>query len=187
MKYDYWAWKKIISKKDIILLNKIIEKEFSVEEPIERGATDKKGEFKKTCKVLLCKYGKIKNLLNNVYNEALESNSHNFGYSLFPLTDFSFCNLNIYSDKNNQKYDWHVDEASGDRIDMKLTLLINLSIKKYEGGEFLIFKTNEYVVKDFSEPGDMLMFKSSINHKVSPIISGERRTLAIFLHGPRFI
>jgi len=49
-----------------------------------------------------------------------------------------------------------------------------------------MFKTNQFSIPKFNKPGDMLMFKSYINHKVSPILSGERRTLTLFFHGPRF-
>jgi predicted 2-oxoglutarate/Fe(II)-dependent dioxygenase YbiX len=70
--------------------------------------------------------------------------------------------------------------------DIKLTVLINLSLKSYEGGKFCLWRGNETEVKELNTPGNAIMFKSNINHKVYPIIKGERRTLAIFIKGPRF-
>ena len=96
------------------------------------------------------------------------------------------CNLNIYSYKNLEKYDWHTDETNRELIDIKMTILINLSLKEYEGGNFYLFKGNEIEVKELNNPGNVVMFKSYVNHKVTPITKGERRTLAIFLYGPAF-
>jgi predicted 2-oxoglutarate/Fe(II)-dependent dioxygenase YbiX len=36
----------------------------------------------------------------------------------------------------------------------------------------------------FFEPGDILVFKSFYLHKVDKIISGERKTLSIWMEGP---
>ena len=48
------------------------------------------------------------------------------------------------------------------------------------------FNQFEEEVVELNTPGNVIMFKSFINHKVSPVISGERRTLALFLSGPNF-
>ena len=50
-----------------------------------------------------------------------------------------------------------------------------------------MFHTNEFSVPDYDKPGSMIMFKSHMNHKVSPVTSGERISLAGFLKGPKFI
>jgi predicted 2-oxoglutarate/Fe(II)-dependent dioxygenase YbiX len=41
-------------------------------------------------------------------------------------------------------------------------------------------------IKELNNSGNTIMFKSAINHKVTPVTKGERRTLAIFLYGPAF-
>jgi len=63
-----------------------------------------------------------------------------------------------------------------------------LSEKKYEGGEFQIFESeNPETIFNFSKGGDMLLLKSSILHRVNPVTKGIRKSLTIFLEGPKFI
>ena len=79
-----------------------------------------------------------------------------------------------------------MDASPLPHMDIKLTILINLSTKKYEGGSFFIFKGKEKNIKELDEPGNILMLKSYLLHKVTPVTKGERRTLTIFLKGPSF-
>ena len=65
-------------------------------------------------------------------------------------------------------------------------VLINLSDKKYNGGDFLYFQQQEHNIVEFKNPGAVLMFKSYLNHKVTPVTSGTRKTLTIFINGPRY-
>jgi len=71
-------------------------------------------------------------------------------------------------------------------MDTKLTVLVNLSTEKYEGGEFQINNGDPKIVKEFTEPGDVLMFQSIILHKVNPVTQGVRKSLTFFLNGPSF-
>ena len=36
-------------------------------------------------------------------------------------------------------------------------------------------------------PGNMIVLRPHIFHKVDPVTSGERRTLSLFITGPKFI
>ena len=49
------------------------------------------------------------------------------------------CNYNIYSSKTKDHYGWHYDQCTAIDMDMKFTVLINLSEKHYQGGKFEIF------------------------------------------------
>ena len=47
-----------------------------------------------------------------------------------------YINYNIYTSKNKGNFDWHLDSLSHDKCsDIKFTVLINTSTKKYEGGD----------------------------------------------------
>ena len=52
------------------------------------------------------------------------------------------------------------------------------------GGKFCIFNGEEHVVEAF-KPGTLLLFKSYINHKVTPVLSGVRKTLTLLATGPK--
>ena len=67
--------------------------------------------------------------------------------------------------------------------DFKLTILLNISVKPYEGGDLEIFHHEIIKVENF-KPGTLVMFPSLYNHRVTPIINGERRSLTLFMKGP---
>ena len=185
VKHDYWYWTNVFSKKDIKELNNFIEKNFDQYEDKIYHAREK-GISKKNALVKCICFKKIYNYLEKIDYNLRQINLKFFGYALHDNKLYDYCNLNIYSSKKLQNYDWHIDSSNSTYEDIKLTLLINLSVKKYEGGNFLIRNNGEYEVKEINTPGNAVAFKSFLNHKVLPITKGERRTLAIFYSGPSF-
>ncbi len=180
-KENYWFWDKCIEEKSIIKFNKYIEKNFDHYEKNIHFDPSKKHAVTK-----VINYGKLKNFLDPFIQACQKTANENFGYILNKLYDLDGCLLNIYNSSHIGHYDWHVDEALFDHIDIKLTLLINISTKNYTGGKLYINKGKETHLKELDKPGSALMFKSHILHKVTPVTKGERRTLTIFLKGPAF-
>ena len=81
-----------------------------------------------------------------------------------------------------------MDNTSNATNDVKLTLIFNLSTEPYEGGEFQTWPS-DYINRNsnkFNNPGTAIMFKSHILHRVTPVTSGTRKSLTLFIHGPRF-
>ena len=185
-KFDFVCWENIFSEKEIKNLNNFIEKNYDFIENKEQSATDEKKETKKNALVKCISYFKIKKFIKNLIYQYISFNNKYIGYHLYNHLDNDCCNLNIYSHKNFQEYDWHIDGDLEPFSDIKLTVLINLSIKPYTGGNFFIFNNTQYEIPGLNKPGNMIMFKSFLNHKVMPVITGERRTLSIFLKGPAF-
>jgi predicted 2-oxoglutarate/Fe(II)-dependent dioxygenase YbiX len=188
MKYSYWYFQNLFNKNKISEINKYIEKNFDCFEPTELAAKtldNKQKKFISSCKQIYWK--KIKNLLEDFNQLVLKTNEENFGYNLYNLKDLAYINYNTYTENNKDYYNWHIDSSVNPLMDIKLTALINLSPSKYEGGKFLLFDYgDEYHVDKFDEPGSALIFKSNINHKVTPITKGKRITLTLFFCGPNF-
>ena len=88
-------------------------------------------------------------------------------------------NYNVYG--KNGEYGWHVDGMTNPASDQKLTCLLNLSEKPYEGGDFYLTFENDKI-KFTSGMG--IVFTSLIAHKVTPITKGERITLTYWGEGP---
>lgn len=185
-KFNYWSWNHLLNAKEIKNINKFIESNYDFFERDEDKATNNFNVIKKNSTVKIIYFKKIKHLIEEIVEKCVNVSRNNFGYDVFYPSNIDTCNLNIYSCKNQGKYDWHTDETNNPLIDIKMTILINLSLKEYKGGSFYIFKGNEMEVKELNNPGDVVMFKSYVNHKVTPVIKGERRTLALFLCGPAF-
>lgn len=183
--YPYYFFDKILNSKQIKEINKIIEKNSHGNEVKDSGAKDITGEYKKSSTVKLIKYEFLKDVLEPVIEGFLRTNTNEYGYELFPLTLEDVFNFNIYSSDNNSKYDWHIDISRRQINDIKLTILINLS-DSFTGGEFWLNPGNKVMAKELSNPGSAIIFKSDIIHSVTPVTSGTRKTLSIFLEGPNW-
>tara|TARA_R100001440_G_C2465821_1_gene110760 strand:- start:48 stop:593 length:546 start_codon:yes stop_codon:yes gene_type:complete len=176
---SYYYWNNEI--KLLNQINKIIDKK-SI--PLNND-TQKAAYSTKTSTVKQINYIHLSKFLDLYITKALAVNADYFGYNLFPVFPTKILNVNYYS--KNEKYEWHCDRSNNPANDIKLTLLLNISEKKYEGGEFEIFQSeNPETICNFSKSGDMLLLKSNILHRVKPIIKGIRKSITIFFEGPNF-
>jgi len=182
--YDYWYAKNFYNKKQIKDLTSFIEKNYDNVEEKEKTAIDKEGNSKKNTNTLAITWQKVKHLTGHLEASVNAYNEKNFGYILFPFNDLMKALLNIYDSKQKGEYGWHIDSSRSDIQDSKLTILVNLS-ETYEGGELQFFQGSPYTVKEFT-PGTLLLFKSYINHRVTPVTKGVRKTLTLFCNGPKF-
>ena len=180
MKDTYWYWSKLLDKNKIKELCNFIDNNFC---DYEGDFFDKKLKF---CGVKVIGWHKVKHLLDDVVTKCLEVNKEQYGFNIWPVLDSDFVNYNTYSSGN--KYDWHKDtEPDSTTRDTKFTILINLSTKKYEGGNLEHYSYGAHEVKELNDPGSVVMFPSYVYHKVTPITKGERKSLVIFISGPKFI
>jgi len=184
--FDYCLWKNMLNYNQRVELDNILSTDYETQEPKNFGASDSLGNLKKSSNVFVSKYSKVKHILKDIFEEAIKINNFKFGYDLFEINSMDSINYNIYESQTSSQYDWHLDSSQTIFYDVKLTLLINNSLDVYEGGNFFINSGNIYEIPDFSEPGSVLMIKSNLLHKVSPVTSGIRRSITSFLCGPRF-
>ena len=182
----YWYFDNVYPKKDIKKINKIIKKNIVSIEKQEAKATNIDGSQKKFLNTYLVKYKKLK-IFNDIINKSYITNLNQFGFDINPIEHQNdLANYNIYNSETNDNYDWHIDTSQDPYQDIKLTLIINLSEKEYEGGDLILQTTNEFVAQEFREPGYAIMFPSYIRHKVTPVVKGVRKNIAFFLSGPYF-
>jgi len=123
----------------------------------------------------------------NCIESILEWNENEIGYDLNLVMGNKLLNYNVY--RKDTEYTWHIDAVglgSPLAYDMKFTCLLNLSESKVKGGHLYLFESGPFCVEEFNNPGALIAFPSYIPHKVEKIISGIRRTLTIWLNGPKF-
>lgn len=92
----------------------------------------------------------------------------------------------IYESDNNH-YTWHLDRG-GSTADTprKLSIVLQLSDpSEYEGGDLEIFAGPKPIVVE-KQKGLIAAFPSFMLHRVTPVTKGIRRTLVVWLTGPRF-
>ena len=87
--------------------------------------------------------------------------------------------------KTKQHYDWHMDQGPNYNCPRKLSLVLQLSDPtEYEGGDLqLMTGTTPEICK--KQKGLIYAFPSYVMHRVTPITSGTRRTLVVWISGPR--
>tara|TARA_R110000787_G_C13159972_1_gene419517 strand:- start:24 stop:581 length:558 start_codon:yes stop_codon:yes gene_type:complete len=181
MKYIYYYYPKVLNLKKIKKLNKfILNNSESNEKDIPSKVVVKKVEVNvigwsilKKCDVL----EDIEDLIDHTNTEA-------FNFNIQPLNKYDYVNYNTYTAKSKSEYDWHFDgEPFEKKYTLKLTVLINLSEKKFKGGDLYLWHGQNLHIKQFNEPGSVIIFPSFLPHKVTPLTKGERKTLTIWKKG----
>ena len=187
MVYIYYYLQDLIKKEVIDQINDICETcSYYKEDPFNTAAINNDGTRLKYSDTSFVKYKDLKPVLEETAELLTQTSRTEFGYNVYNLNMHDPIIYNKYHTDMN-RYDWHGDGSDDPRYDIKITALINISQEEYEGGEFQIFVCGEKTVTEFANPGDVILLKSHVQHRVLPVTSGERKTLAIFLPGPKFV
>ena len=185
--WKWYFWPNRFNQEQCLDIGNFISNNFIGIEDSELGARGNDGlPKKKISSVKNISYGQIKHLINPLVDDAFYYANNKFGYLTNGPHDMEWLNFNTYSSDSKDTYDWHVDESNNSQEDIKLTLLMNLSTEPYTGGEFQTWVHDEQTHLGFSTPGSAIMFKSHLPHRVLPVTSGTRKSLTMFITGPRF-
>mgnify|MGYP001184383877 CR=1 FL=1 len=117
-----------------------------------------------------------------LYDKCTLTNDYYWGYDCWQNHATDECLLNTYT--VGERYDWHVDKTQDTVMDQKLTILINVSDAPYKGGELEFMIDKCYPVQ--FNPGDAVMFRSLLLHRVTPVTEGARQSVTIWMKGPAF-
>jgi len=114
---------------------------------------------------------------------ARQLNGQYYGLDLFGFVED--IQYTVYG-PDGDHYDWHVDKGSGERSPRKLSLVLQLSDpSEYEGGDLEIWGENRPVAVT-KQKGLIACFPAYTLHRVTPVTSGVRRSIVVWLSGPRF-
>jgi len=143
------------------------------------GKLDQNSRRKSKIKFVRDNY--IKSIL---YDFVLEANRKSFGYDITQACDIQYAEYHA-SEKGH--YDWHQDWTPFLDIPFhrKLSVTVQMSDpSEYEGGKFEI---NAEGLPDWiAEKGTILVFPSFLEHRVTPVTKGMRRSLVAWFEGPRW-
>ena len=93
----------------------------------------------------------------------------------------------VYDSVESGHYTWHMDAGSSEaRPPRKLSMVLQLSDPSdYEGGELEVMSsaTPTAVTK---QRGLITAFPSYMMHRVTPVTSGKRKTIVVWVTGPAF-
>jgi len=110
-------------------------------------------------------------------------NGQFFQFDLFGFVEH--LQYTVYSEKDAH-YTWHIDKGIARTSPRKLSVVVQLSDpNEYDGGN-LQFMTGCDPETAKKEKGMLYTFPSWVLHRVTPISTGIRRSLVIWLSGPKF-
>lgn len=92
----------------------------------------------------------------------------------------------VYEGSDEGHYTWHIDAGMANLAPRKLSIVLQLSSPDdYEGGDLELFTSPE-PTKVTRQRGLIAAFPSYTLHRVTPVTSGLRRTLVVWVCGPEF-
>jgi PKHD-type hydroxylase len=113
----------------------------------------------------------------------------------FDLNGYDSMQYTEYYDYESGKYDFHMDTIMDTTIDSKdvevrklsMTLVLNEPDVDFEGGGFEINNGRELDSLKVEAPrGRMILFPSFMIHRVAPVTKGTRKSLVVWVLGPKF-
>lgn len=123
-------------------------------------------------------------LYNRIAQIAFYLNTHFFKYELFGLKEnFQYT---VYRSTDKSHYDWHVDYGPHKSPARKISLSIQLTDPQtYEGCDLEVRGGIQINVAP-RRRGTIIAFPSFVLHRVTPIKSGTRKSLVVWVAGPEF-
>jgi PKHD-type hydroxylase len=126
-------------------------------------------------------------------NQAIERINNDF-YN-FDLNGYSSFQYTEYEGSKNGKYDFHMDTffgktSSKDETEtrkLSITFLLNEPGIDFEGGDFQICQGSEKNITTVeTKKNRMIAFPSFLIHRVTPVTKGIRKSIVIWVVGPKF-
>ena len=123
----------------------------------------------------------IEDINNQFYNFDIN------GYESFQYT--------VYHDHEKGRYDFHMDTIMGPNLPddmyetrkLSMTFLLNEPGVDFEGGDFQINSGQEKDAETVPlNKGRIIIFPSFMIHRVKPVTKGTRKSIVIWVMGPKF-
>lgn len=121
-------------------------------------------------------YGRIAEIVRQL-------NQRFYRFALTGLENFQYT---VYHGSQGGHYDWHIDYGRQSARPRKISLSIQLSDPAdYEGCE-LQFQVDSKPVAAPRSRGTLIAFPAFFLHRVTPVLSGTRKSLVVWATGPEF-
>ena len=124
-------------------------------------------------------------LYDKMYDYAVQANDACYKFRLHYAEDNM--QYTLYEGNSNGKYDWHIDIGTGLNCLRKLSAVLLLSDpSEFEGGLLQVWTSSQPRTVPL-EKGSIVFFPSFMLHRVTPVTSGERRTLVFWMGGDHYM
>ena len=125
-------------------------------------------------------------LKNILWKYAQEANRRCWGIDVENCADLQYT---VYDSAYEGKYDDHhdIDWNNGIAFHRKISMTIQLSDPEdYEGGDFEFVQCDSPDKDELRQKGSVLVFPSYVEHRVTKVTSGTRRSLVAWFEGPKW-
>jgi PKHD-type hydroxylase len=148
------------------------------------GRNDNTDHLRITRVAWIVKKPEISWLYEHLEEMVLRINAQFYRYDLYGLLEaFQYT---IYEAAEGGHYGWHIDSGEKKYEPRKISLSLQLSDpSQYEGGN-LMLEAGDHVHTAEKARGSLIAFPSFALHRVTPVTSGERKSLVIWVGGPEF-
>ena len=173
---SYYYWKNFFSSEEVDTIIEIAEqKQHQV-----ANTFDNQTEGVRDGKVVWLDYKDLQGACDKMWTSVVQTNSDVDGWNLDVRGFGEQLQYTVY-DKKGSFYGPHQDIGPNYQH-RKISLSLQLSdSKKYTGGDIVV--NGQYI--PHKDKGDLIMFPSILYHEVTPIKSGIRKSLVIWLTGPK--
>lgn len=129
-------------------------------------------------------------IFDRLMDRLCQINNRWFGFDLNGFDAFQYTE---YRAEEAGKYDWHMDMCMGTDClpaDMTEPRKLSLSLQLndgFKGGEFQVNQGREDEARTVEmKRGRLVAFPSWMIHRVTPVTEGVRRSLVVWVTGPKF-
>ena len=160
-------------------------------EPKQEGKIGSGGEAKdevidtktRTSHISWIPFKKMKDMYKDIEKIMKATNGNHFGFDGMAITEMA-----QYTEyPEGGFYEWHVDNdvnMSHEPPVRKISMTCLLSPEsEFEGGDLELTKPGNFIKL---KQGQAAFFASFINHRVTPVIRGNRKSLVMWFGGPPF-
>ena len=125
-------------------------------------------------------------IYDKIANTIARVNSEFFRFELTGMHEA--IQLGIYSGSENGHYEWHCDEGGKSaHVYRKLSMALLLTDPNtFEGGQLQLKYDTDEVKTVEQKKGRAWFFPSYTLHRVAPVTKGVRKSLVVWVEGPKF-
>ena len=155
--------------------------------PVVQATVGNGNQPKKEIRRSEIRWVKDEDLKAKMFKYATLANRKCFGFDISWIEDIQHTK---YSHEDEGYYDWHIDTFwyNNAAFDRKISVIMQLSDgDEYEGGDFLIDPQYPQPPKHLMRAkGTVFAFPSFIEHTVTPVTAGTRKSFVTWVEGPSF-
>jgi PKHD-type hydroxylase len=189
--FPYVYWDDLFTEEELVKIETYLDAQTL--EPAKIIGTDDKGETNEVIRITSVALIKFKDedfwIFDRLFQITELLNSQFYNYDILGFDNIQYT---VY-DKEGSHYSYHMDMLMDNKpkgsleLPRKLSFSIILSKpEEYEGGELEFMISEGLGLKPEQKRGRVIAFPSFVLHRVTPVITGVRKSLVFWACGPKF-